>query len=179
MKSFLELVSARYSCRAFAARPVPREALERCCEAARLAPSACNSQPWFFHIVESAALRAKVAEAAFGGAFSMCAFAARAPVLVVVERLPAKLPARVGGWLRGVEYSTIDIGIAGEHFILQATEEGLGTVWLGWFNARKVRKALGLGRGARLDVMIAVGYPAEGALPTKDRKGLDEIRAYL
>lgn len=176
--SFLDLVSHRQSCRAFTDQPVPRDSLERCCEAARLAPSACNSQPWFFHIIESPALRAQVADAAFSRSFSMCAFAKTAPVLVVLETLTPKFAARVGGWLRGVYYPAIDIGIAGEHFVLQATQEGLGTLWLGWFSARGVRKALGLPRSARLDIMLAVGYPADPTPRDKVRKPLDDIRRY-
>lgn len=174
----LDLVSHRQSCRAFADRPVPRDALERCCEAARLAPSACNSQPWFFHIIESPALRKQLADAAFSGSFSICACAKTAPVLVVLETRKPKFAARMGGWLRGVYYPAIDIGIAGEHFVLQATEEGLATLWLGWFNARGVRKALGLPRSARLDIMLAVGYPADPTLRNKIRKPLDDIRSY-
>jgi len=176
--TFLDLVLQRQSCRAFTNRPVPHEALERCCEAARLAPSACNSQPWFFHIIETPALREKLAEAAFSGSFTMCAFAKSAPVLVVLQTLRPKIAARIGGWLRGVYYPAIDIGIAGEHFVLQATAEGLSTLWLGWFNARAVRKALGLPRSARLDVMLAVGYAQDATLRDKVRKPLDEMRCY-
>jgi len=176
--TFLDLVLQRQSCRAFIDRPVPHDTLERCCEAARLAPSACNSQPWFFHIIETPALREKVADAAFSGSFKICAFAKSAPVLVVVETLRPKIAARIGGWLRGVYYPAIDIGIAGEHFVLQATEEGLSTLWLGWFSARGVRKALGLPRSARLDVMFAVGYPTDPTPRDKVRKPLDEMRSY-
>ncbi|MCX7846477.1 MAG: nitroreductase family protein [bacterium] len=176
---FLDLVRQRQSCRAFTNRPVPRDLLEHCCEAARLAPSACNSQPWFFHIVEDPTLRQRLADAAFSGPFSMCAFAKTAPVLVVIETLRPALPARLGGWVRGVYYPAIDVGIAVEHFVLQATEEGLATLWLGWFNARAVRSVLGLPRSARLDVMLAVGYPAERTLREKLRKPLEQIRRYL
>ncbi len=177
--SFLELVRQRQSCRAFSQRPVPREALERCLEAARLAPSACNSQPWLFHIVDEPALRTRVAEVAFSGSFSMCSFAKSAPVLVVLQTLRPKISARIGGWLRGVYYPAIDIGIAGEHFVLQATEEGLSTLWLGWFSARGVRKTLGLPRSARLDVLFAVGYAQDPALRERVRKPLDDIRRYV
>lgn len=175
---FLELVQRRNSCRAYAATPVPREVLDRCCDAARLAPSACNSQPWLFHVIDEPALRARVADAAFSGAYTMCAFAKTAPVLVVVETLRSTYTARLGAFLRGVQYNLIDVGIAGEHFALQAAEEGLGTCWLGWFNARAVKKALQLPRGAQVDIIFSVGYPLDATPREKVRKTLDDVRRY-
>ncbi len=176
--SVFDVVQQRSSCRAYSDRPVPRAALERCLEAARLAPSACNSQPWKFIIVDEPAQRARLADAAFSGAYSMCAFAKTAPVLVVIETLRSTYTARLGALLRGVQYSLIDLGIAGEHFVLQAAEEGLGTCWLGWFNARAVKKTLGLGWRARIDIVISVGYPLDATPRDKVRKPLDEMRCY-
>jgi nitroreductase len=157
---------------------VPRAALERCLEAARLAPSACNSQPWKFIVVDEPAQRARLADAAFSGAYTMCTFAKAAPVLVVIETLRSTYAARLGAFWRGVQYNLIDIGIAGEHFVLQATEEGLGTCWLGWFNARAVKKALGLGWRTHIDILISVGYPLDATPREKLRKTLDETRCY-
>jgi len=176
--AFFDLVQQRNSCRAYSDRPVPRAALERCLEAARLAPSACNSQPWKFIIVDEPVQRARLAAAAFSGAYSMCAFAKTAPVLVVIETLRATYAARLGAFLRGVQYNLIDLGIAGEHFVLQATEEGLGTCWLGWFNARAVKKELGLGWRARIDILLSVGYPLDASPRDKVRKPLDDVREY-
>ncbi len=176
---FLELAESRYSLRNYAARPVEREKLEHCLEAARLAPSACNSQPWRFIIVESPELRGRLADAAFSGLCKMNQFAREAPILVVVIREASRYAARLGGTLRGIPYSLIDLGIAGEHFALQAAEEGLGTCWLGWFHERAVKKVLGLNRRERVDILFSVGYPSEepGA-PAKKRKTLPEIREY-
>jgi len=121
---------------------------------------------------------ARVAAAAFSGVHGMFAFAAQAPVLIVVETLRSSYAAALGGFLRGVSYNLIDLGIACEHLVLQATAEGLGTCWLGWFNARGVKKALGLPRRTRLDILISMGYPADTTVRAKERKPLDALRRY-
>ena len=142
--SFLELVNKRSSVRAYSNRPVPREVLDRCLEATRLAPSACNSQPWYFFVVDDPQLRKKVADVAFSGIYSMNAFAKAAPVLVLVERDKSVLLARLGGQVRDVQYSLVDMGIAIEHFVLQAAEEGVGTCWIGWFLMKEqLKRCLG------------------------------------
>lgn len=176
--SFMDLVRKRQSDRRYSARPVPREVIERCLEAARLAPSACNSQPWTFIVVSEPDTRDRVAAEAFSGIHSMNRFAAGAPVLVAVVTERSKYAARLGGQMRGVQYSLIDLGIACEHFILQAAEDGVGTCWLGWFNEKGVKRALGLPRSAKVDVMISMGYPGEGEVRDKRRKPLEEMRRY-
>ncbi|MBN1269014.1 MAG: nitroreductase family protein [Kiritimatiellae bacterium] len=176
---FLDLCLARRSVRSYSDRKVPREAIERCLEAARLAPSACNSQPWRFIVVDDETLRPELAKAAFSGLYAMNAFAREAPVLIVVITERAKYSAGLGGMFRGTRYALIDIGIAVEHLVLQAEEEGLGTCWLGWFNEKAVKKILGLPRSAKLDIMISLGYPAEGVEPReKKRRELDDMRAF-
>jgi nitroreductase len=152
--------------------------LDRCFEAARLAPSACNSQPWSFLVVDQPQLKNRLADAALGGLYSMCAFAKGAPVLVVLITESSKKVARMGGFWRGVPYNLIDIGIAGEHFALQAAEEGLGTCWLGWFDEKAVKKVLVLPRSTRIDVLFSVGWPATPEVREKVRKPLAVIRRY-
>ena len=176
--SFLDLVRKRQSERKYSDKPVPRDVIERCLEAARLAPSACNSQPWTFLVVEGDA-KNRLAAAAFSGLYSMNSFAARASVLVVVLTERSKYMARLGGHIRGVQYSLIDIGIACEHLCLQAAEEGIGACWLGWFNEKGVKKVLGLPRAARIDVIISMGYPESETLRNKNRKSVDEARRFL
>lgn len=177
---FLDLVNKRQSERQYdPQRPVAREVIERCLEAARLAPSACNSQPWSFIVVDRPEERDRLAAAAFSGIYSMNRFAANAPVLIVVITERSKYVARLGGMIRGVQYSLLDVGAAVEHFLLQAAEEGVGTCWLGWFDERAVKRVLGLPRSARVDVMISMGYPARDNLRPKQRKALDEIRSYF
>ncbi len=178
--AFLDLVRRRRSVRAYAPDPVPREMLDRCVEAARLAPSACNSQPWTFLLVDDLERRRRLAEAAFGGVYRMNSFAAQAPVLVAVLTERSRFAALLGGFFRGVQYSLLDVGIEVEHFVLQASEEGLGTCWLGWFDEKNVKRVLDLPAGARVDVLLSVGFPvpAEGAKPRASRKSLEEMRRY-
>lgn len=176
--SFLDLVAKRQSTRKYSAQPVSREVVERCLEAARLAPSACNSQPWTFLVVDDEDRKNRVARAAFGGIYSMNAFAARAPVLIVVVTERSRYAARLGGMMRGVQYSLIDLGIACEHLVLQAAEDGVGSCWLGWFHEKAVKKELGLPRSARIDVIISLGYPEKEEQRDKVRRPLDEVRRY-
>ena len=176
---FLKLVRQRRSVRKYSPKPVPREIIDRCLEAARLAPSACNSQPWSFIVVDEEKCKNRLAEEAFSGAYSMNAFAKSAPVLIVVVTERSGYIARLGGYFKGVQYSLIDIGIACEHLILQAEEDGLGTCWLGWFNEKAVKKALDLPNDKKVDIIISMGYPVEQEYRDKNRKPLDEIRRYV
>lgn len=173
--SFLELVKRRRSCRKYSDKVVSEESIKRCLEAARLAPSACNSQPWRFIVITNPDLRLRVAEAAFSGMYAMNAFAKNAPVLVAVIREQSTYAAQIGSAWRGVQYSLIDLGIACDHFTLQAAEEGLGTCWLGWFNETSVKKILALPRQAKVDVLLSVGYPSDDSAFEKNRKSLDEM----
>jgi nitroreductase len=176
---FIGLCRLRQSCRAYdPERPVPPDALQRCLEAARLAPSACNSQPWEFIAVQQEPLRTRLADTAFSGPWAMNRFARSAPVLVAVLRHHSKAAARMGAQIRRVNYGLIDLGIAGEHFALQAAEEGLGTCWLGWFNGRGVRRVLDLPRRARVDLMFSLGCPLD-APREKKRKSLEEMSKTL
>lgn len=176
--SFLDLVRKRESVRRYSDKPVSRDVIARCLEAARLAPSACNSQPWSFVVVDRSEDRDRLAAAAFSGIYSMNRFAARAPVLVVVLTERSKYIARLGGQIRGVQYSLMDIAIACEHFVLQAAEDGVGTCWLGWFNERGVKKALNLPRSSKVDIVISMGYPEDAAPREKKRKQPDESGRY-
>ena len=177
--TFLELVKKRKSTRRYSARPVPREVIDRCLEAARLAPSACNSQPWYFIVIDDEKLKDTLAKGAFSRIYSMNSFAKEAPVLIVVVTERSNYIARLGGYFKGVQYSLIDIGIACEHLILQAEEEGLGTCWLGWFNENAVKKVLGLPKEKKIDVIISMGYPEEEGTRDKARRSLSEIRRFI
>ena len=175
--NFMDLIESRRSVREYADRPVAREKIERCLEAARLAPSACNSQPCRFIVVDEPALRQAVARAALGPAGSFNRFAAAAPLLVAVT-VERNIHTQIGGLLKGMRYNLIDLGIAAEHFCLQAVEEGLGTCMIGWFGGRRVKRLLGVPRGRKVGLLIAVGYPADGEIKPKKRKPLEEIRSY-
>jgi len=176
--SFLELAKKRRSCRSYSSRSVSRESLERCLEAARLAPSACNSQPWHFIVITDEALRSEVVRHAFSGIYKINEFARTAPVLVAVVREASAYAALLGAAFRGTSYSLIDLGIACEHFILQAEQEGLGTCWIGWFNEKAIKKLLKIPFSKRVEILISVGYPPEPQGPKKNRKELHEIAEF-
>lgn len=181
-----DLIERRRSVRAFLAKPVEREKIIKCLEAARLAPSACNAQPWQFIVVDDGDVRERMCRGAFGGVYKMNAFCRQAPVIVAIisDRRRfftafSRVCAAAGGALRRTKYYLMDIGIAGEHFVLQAEELGLGTCWVGWFNERAVKRALNIPRYEKIDALIAVGYHRGGrALPQKDRRPMDEVASF-
>ncbi len=177
--SFLTWVKKRKSIRKYSSRPVPREMIDSCLEAARLAPSACNSQPWSFIVVDDEKIKNEIVKKALSGIYKMNDFVREAPTLIVVLTEHSAYIARMGGQLRHVKYSLIDIGIACEHLILRAVELGLGTCWLGWFNEKAVKKVLGLPKSKKIDVMISLGYPEVADGKDKKRKSLKKTRRYL
>ncbi len=177
MENFFKLVSKRESCRKFNGRPVNREDLLKCVEAARLAPSACNSQPWKFIIVDDQGLKNELCRAAFSAPYT-ASWPEKAGAILVVISERGSFTARVGNFVRDTRYYLVDIGIAVEHFILQAAELGLGTCWMGWFNEKGVKQVLGLPAASKVDIIVPVGY-AENKEPRKKiRKSITEICAF-
>lgn len=169
-----ELIQKRQSDRKYELRPVGREMVMKCLEAARLAPSACNSQPWKFVVVDDVALLPQMGAAAAG--MGMNGFAREVPVIVAVVLEKMNLTARIGSVIKDKEYSLLDVGIAVEHFCLQAAELGLGTCIMGWFDEKKVKKLLGI-KGKRVPLLISLGYPA-GETRKKARKSLEEMSSW-
>lgn len=169
-----ELIQKRQSDRKYDSRPVNRDMVIKCLESARLAPSACNSQPWKFVVVDEPELLKEMASAAAG--MGMNKFAAQAPVIVAVVLEKMNFTASIGSVIKDKEYSLLDVGIAVEHFCLQATELGLGTCILGWFDEKKVKKMLGIGN-RRVPLLITLGYAA-GEHRQKSRKSLEEISSW-
>ena len=177
--TLLELIKHRKSIRGFTNRPVEREKIMMCLEAARLAPSACNSQPWKFIVVDQSKLKNKLCNAVLSGIYSMNSFCKTAPVIVVVISEKSKFLARIGGMFRGTKYYLIDIGIACEHFVLEAEELGLGTCWIGWFNEEAVKSILNIPQNKKIDILIALGYPDWDKVPSEDsREPLDKIASF-
>ncbi|MEN6384474.1 MAG: nitroreductase family protein [Phycisphaerales bacterium] len=176
--SFLDLANKRYSVRNYKDTPVPRSEISKCIEAVRLAPSACNSQPWKFVIVDDVKLVKDVANAAFEGILNFNNFVYKAPVLVLIIAERQTLSAKFGSIVKNKNFSLMDIGIAAEHFCLQAAEEGLGTCMLGWFNEKKVKKLLSIPVFKRVELIISVGFAADDKIPIKKRKSIDEILSF-
>jgi len=177
--ALLELLKQRKSVREFLNVPVEREKIAMCLEAARVAPSACNSQPWKFIIVDDRVLKNKLCKAAFGGIYSMNSFCKMAPVIVVVVSEKSKFLATIGGMFRGTKYYLIDIGIACEHFVLQAEDLGLGTCWIGWFNEHAVKSLLNVPAGKKIDVVIALGYYNKDKVKSEyNREPLEKVSSF-
>jgi nitroreductase len=173
---FIELVKLRQSSRKYLPDPIEADKLECCLEAARLAPSASNSQPWTFILVTEPELKEKVARQTFDKVITFNKFVLQAPALVVMVLEKPKLVTRIGGALKSMQYPMIDIGIAAEHFCLQAAEEGLGTCMLGWFNEKPIRELLNIPSNKTIGLIISVGYtPHDYKLRTKTRKSFDEV----
>ncbi len=175
MAAFMDLVRSRRSIRRFLDRPVEREKITVCLEAARLAPSAHNAQPARYIVIDAPELKEDVCRAAFSGIYSMCRFAAQAPVMIVILAKTSVVAHQLAPGLQGVPFHFVDIGIAGEHFILQAEELGLSTCWIGWFNGRKVRKALKVPRRYKIVALLPVGHAASRPPRPTVRKPLEEV----
>jgi nitroreductase len=176
--NFLELAKSRQSVRSYSDKPVETDKIERCLEAARLAPSACNAQAWKFIVVNNTELKNALADAAEDRILSMNHFTKQAPVHIVVVREKPNITSKLGGIVRNKTYTLIDLGIATEHFCLQAVSEGLGTCILGWFNEKKVKELLNIPGNKRAELIITLGYPGTDEIREKKRKKLEEIYSY-
>ena len=176
--TFEDLVHKRRSVRRYADRPVVKEDILKCLEAARLAPSACNSQPWHFIVIDEPGLRKRVAERIFSGLYYMNQFAREAPAFVAVVSEKEKFLPSFGGQVRDTRYCLVDIGIACEHLVLQAQELGIGSCWIGWFDEKALKEELRIPKDKKIDIVIALGYPAEEKIVPKTRKALAEISSF-
>ena len=174
--NFLEIAQARQSCRAYdEERAVEPEKLTAVLEAARLAPSACNGQPYHFTVCRGETAKAVAAGVSGMG---MNKFAAQAPVLIVVSEKPYVKSAALGAKVKNNDYRSIDIGIAAAYLTAEATAQGLSTCILGWLDDGKIREICGLDQPVRL--VITLGYAKEGdPLRPKKRKELSELVTQL
>ena len=176
--NFLNLVKNRRSVRKYLSKPVEREKIERCLEAARLAPSASNSQPWRFIVIDNQELKNKIARETFDNIITFNRFSLQAPVLIVLISERPSIVSKIAEAIKDKQFSLIDIGIAAENLCLQATEERLGTCMLGWFNEKGVKKLLDIPHPKRVELIITMGYPVSNEIPPKKRKKLNTIRSY-
>ena len=175
--NFLEIAKARQSCRSYdETREVEQEKLDAILEAVRLAPSACNGQP--YHLTVCRGDIATEVEKATRGMGSMNKFAPEAPVCIVISEEPYVKAAALGAKLTGIDYRTLDIGIAAAYLTAEATAQGLSTCILGWLTDEKVRRICGLDSPVQL--VITLGYAKEDdVLRNKKRKDLSELVSYL
>lgn len=173
--SVREIIAQRRSIRRYLDKPVEREKILACLEAARLAPSADNVQPWRFLVIDDPELKARFSKEVFSGIYAFSKFAAKAPVLVLILVQTHLLAHGIGKQVQDVYYYLIDVGIAGEHIVLQAEELGLGTCWIGWFNIKKARKILNIPKKYKIVSLISLGYFDKSPQKEKKRKSLEEI----
>jgi nitroreductase len=175
---FSKLVMDRQSQRNYAAdRPVEKEKIMACLEAARMAPSACNAQPWKFIVVDDEELKNKIADETSNRLLPMNHWTKQAPVHVVLTLERPNTMSKLGEVIRDKKFILMDVGIAAEHFCLQAADLGLGTCMIGWFNEKKVKELLKIPKSKRAMLVITLGYP-EGDHRNKVRKEMDEIVSY-
>jgi nitroreductase len=163
-----DAICTRRSVRRYKADPVEEEKLQRILEAGRLSPSAVNKQPWHFIVVRDPSVR-ETLRASYGQSWFV-----NAPLIIVVCADPSK------AWVRrdGEEYWKVDAAIALQDMILCATEQGLGTCWIGAFNEEAARRALKIPEKIRIVAMTPLGYADERKEPVSDRKSLNEITHY-
>ena len=161
------LVKQRYSCRQYLDKPVGRDLIAAVLDTARLAPSACNRQPWEFLVIDTDPLRGKVIES-YGRDWVK-----NVPVFIVA------LGRHDEAWKRptdGKDDTDIDVAIAVEHMCLAATSMNLGTCWICNFDAARLTADLGLPEGIEPIAIIPLGYPDPTAsLPMKNRKPFDQV----
>lgn len=160
-----DAIATRKSVRAYLDKPVEGEKLNAVLEAARLAPSASNRQEWRFVIVREKEVRSQIAMAA-----GQQMFIAQAPVIIVAC-------AETDGHLMtcGEPCYPIDVAIALDHLTLRAVELGLGTCWIGKFNADEVKKILGIPDEIKVVQLMPLGYPVEPDAIQKKRRAFAEI----
>ena len=170
--NFTEIAENRQSCRSYdPARQVEQEKLDAILNAARLAPSACNGQP--YHITLCRGETAKqVAQATQG--MGMNKFAGDAPIMLVISEMPYVATAALGAKVKKNDYRSIDIGIVAAYLTAEATARGLGTCILGWLDSERIQEICHIEGAVRL--VITLGYPKEGdPLRTKKRKDMEEL----
>ncbi len=173
--NFTEIALMRQSCRAYdETRSVEKEKLQAVLEAVRLAPSACNGQPYHITVCRGEAARAAAKACTSMG---MNKFALQAPVVLVLSEQDYVASAALGAKVKKNDYRSIDIGIAVAYLTAEAAAQGLSTCILGWLDDEKLRQICGLTQPVRL--VIPLGYAKEGdPLREKKRKDLSELVSY-
>lgn len=176
MKSFLELAAARQSDRSYEpGRVIGREVLERILEAGRLAPSACNGQPWHFTVVTDPQLLVEVGKAT--SSLGMNRFVKDASALVLITLEPTNITSKLGCGIKDKDFPIMDLGIASAYMTLAAEDEGIGSCILGWFDEKKIKELVGIPQKKRLMLIISLGYNLKPKRK-KIRKDFDKVVSF-
>jgi nitroreductase len=171
--TFDEILLNRRSVREFESWSVAREDIITMCEAARVAPSACNSQTWRFVAVTDRQLIERLTTEGMRSVIRN-KWLRQAPLVIAGCSKLDVAANRIGTAVTGIEYYRIDLGIAMEHMVLKATELGLGTCWVGWFKEDKVKEILNIPERVRVSALLAVGYPKDISLQGRKRRPLEK-----
>ena len=174
MMNFDQILEHRKSIRAFDSKPVKEKDLIAIVEAARLAPSACNSQTWRFVAVTHPKIIQKISREAMRPVIPN-KWIAQAPLVIVGCSQLDVIANRIGSGITGIEYYQIDLGIAMEHMVLKATELGLGTCWIGWFKENKIKEILEIPKRIKVSAMLAVGHSKMVITKKIKRKPMEKI----
>jgi nitroreductase len=169
-----QILNTRRSVRSFDLKPVNEKDIISIIEAARLSPSACNSQTWRFIFVTRREIIRKICHEAMRPLIPN-KWLEQAPLVIVGCSQLDVIANRVGARVTGIEYYQIDLGIAMEHMVLKATELRLGTCWLGWFDETHVKGILGIPKKIKVSALLAVGYPKEAPGKKRKRKPAEKI----
>jgi nitroreductase len=163
---FEQLIRSRYSVRAYKDDPVPDQVLDTVLEAGRLAPTAANCQAFRILVIHTAGREEELKRI-----YSRDWFV-RAPLVVGVFALSEEC------WVRsdGKSYGEVDAAIVMDHLILAAADQGLGSCWIGAFDAGAAREILGLPSSVEPVAFTPLGYPADGARGKKRRSLKDLVR---
>ncbi len=174
MSDYFELIQRRESCRNFDPnRPVEKEKLQRCAEAAWIAPSACNGQPWRYLIVTNPALNDKLRPLMME--LGMNKFVKNCPVFAVVLEENTVLKVSLSQKFKGQDFAPIDVAFSASQFCYAATEQGLSSCIIGWHNEAKIRELFDLPKSTRVRLILAIGYAANDTLRKKQRKPIEDV----
>ena len=165
----MDAIKTRRSVRRYKSVPVPEQLLKEALNAARMAPSADNSQPWKIIVVREEDMKLRLAAASNGQKFI-----AQAPIVLVVCGVPEEAFPTIGGYMSS---DVIDVSIAVDHLTLAAHALGLATCWIGWFKEEKVKELLGIPEDVKVVALTPLGYPDESPEKTS-RKNLESLVAY-
>ncbi len=164
---FSELIKARYSVRAYKPDPVGEAELHQVLEAARMAPTAANRQPFQLIVIQTSGREGELRRIYNRDWF------VQAPLVICACGIPG------GAWTRAdnENYAVVDVAIVMDHLTLQAADLGLGTCWVGAFDAAAAREILSLPEGVKPIAFTPLGYPADKPKP-KERKPLETLVRY-
>ena len=174
---FMTMMERRYSCRSFQDKAVAREDLLKIVEAGRLTPSACNSQPWKFLVIDEEEAKEKLCDAlVLDGGITGCPWREKVPAFLVLCECEAKIIKRAAEYYGSTQrFAPGDVGAAAMNMCYAAMELGLDTCILGMLDQKKMQAHFGVPEDADVRMAIAVGYAAAERPEEKKRKALEEV----